>query len=95
MIFFAGVSLAARGSWPEIALLVDTAHEQSAAALFAEPSIQYRSPPGSLPNAALLLPDLPAQSKTFADEQLRWTPEDVGLTLRQYALIQAYTGSLY
>jgi len=36
MMFFASVSLAARGPWPDIALCVDAEHQGSAQALFAQ-----------------------------------------------------------
>ena len=95
MMFFASVSLAARGPWPDIALCVDAEHQSSAQALFAQLKGQYQSPPtqGIGNPASPVLPS--GQASLPQDDPLRWTPAEVGLTQRQYALVQAYTGNLY
>lgn len=91
MMFFASVSLAARGPWPDIALCVDAQHQDSAQALFAQLKGQYQSPP----TQGIGNPATRAQASLPQDDPLRWTPAEAGLTQRQYDLVQAYTGNLF
>lgn len=95
MMFFASVSLAARGEWPYIALCVDADYQDSARTLFAQLKGQYQSPPArGIGNPAPGSQPF-SQAPPLQDDLLRWTPAEAGLTQRQYGLVQAYTGSLY